>query len=276
MIRFTTNLYNTLSEQLLAVSRSADNGLQRSERSCQLIQAALKELKAFILDYTFTDAAEEIRYFKEVKPQFLRERIYFSELYAIEAHLPVGGGDTARQYYNLFLDKVSQYFARHHVLYNYYRLGKTTYDDYFFLRSAHTDLLIDEELVEIDSRVCTANSYILSKLQAYERITEYLRKCLYQLDNLPVATDEKGKKFANSWTDSITALIELVYALHARGSINNGKGSIKQIITDFELIFNVEVGNFYRTFQNMRIRKKNATPFLDGLKNSYLQKVDEY
>ena len=36
----------------------------------------------------------------------------------------------------------------------------------------------------------------------------------------------------------------------------------------FENAFNIKPGNFYRTFQNMRIRKKSRTNYLDLLKDN--------
>lgn len=85
-------------------------------------------------------------------------------------------------------------------------------------------------------------------------------------------SDEKSK---HQWTDSKSALIELDYALHSRGAVNHGKSDVKMIISNMESLFNVEVGNFYRTFQSVRIRKKNRTIFLDRLKESLEKRMDE-
>ncbi|WP_057940545.1 RteC domain-containing protein [Algoriphagus resistens] len=87
----------------------------------------------------------------------------------------------------------------------------------------------------------------------------------------------KKKKFPvnHEWTDSKSALIELAYALHSRGAVNHGKSDVKAIITLMETLFNIQVGNFYRTFQSMRGRKKNRTIFLDSLKESLVKRMDE-
>lgn len=276
MNKFTTTRYEKLLEELDIINAGAENTLQAAERSVVAIKEAIRQLKDFILTHTFKDKAEEIRFFKEIKPQFLSTLIYHSELYETEARKPVGTNDVLKNYYYAELERLSSYFIRNQVFYNYYRADKTIYDELFFLRDNANDVFITENSVEIDNRFCTAYSYKLSKLIAYEMVGEYLRKCIYKLEYPETfAGDNKDRKFLNQWTDTKAALIELAYALQARGAVNNGKGDIKKIITDLEILFNVELGNFYRTFQNMRIRKKNTTPFLDGLKESLERKMEE-
>ncbi|MEP0712451.1 MAG: RteC domain-containing protein, partial [Algoriphagus sp.] len=86
---------------------------------------------------------------------------------------------------------------------------------------------------------------------------------------------DAGELSSHEWTDSKSALIELAYALHSRGAVNHGKSDVKAIITLMESLFNVQVGNFYRTFQSMRGRKKNRTIFLDSLKESLVKRMDD-
>ena len=72
-----------------------------------------------------------------------------------------------------------------------------------------------------------------------------------------------------------SALVELLYALQSAGSCNNGDIDLKQLANHFEHLFNIDLGNYYRIFQEMRIRKMNRTTFLDQLKARLIQRMDE-
>ena len=76
-----------------------------------------------------------------------------------------------------------------------------------------------------------------------------------------------------SWTASKTALTELIYALHSQGAFGNT--DIISITKTFESTFNINLGDFYHTFMELKARKINRTKFLDSLKESLLKKMDE-
>lgn len=269
MVKFTSSRYASMTNELNNIASEALNILQQSERSYAAVRSVLNEIKAFILGYDFKDKAEEIYFFKEIKPQFMRELIYHGELYEIEARKPIGGKEQFLRYYEQEVERIRQYFVRHQVAYNYYRTDKSEHDELFFTRVSGNELNATGNPMDIDNRVCTVQSYRLSKLQGFEMVNDYLQQCIFKLTN-PELTSAEGEeyKFTSLWTDSKAALIELAYALQARGSVNNGKGDLNKIISDLELVFNVRLGNFYRVFQSIRMRKKNRTIFLDGLKES--------
>ncbi len=77
------------------------------------------------------------------------------------------------------------------------------------------------------------------------------------------------------WTTSKTDLIELIYALHASGTFNNGKADIKEIAEYFQHIFNVELGQYNRVFYDIRARKINKTKLLDNLKENLIRRIKE-
>lgn len=274
MIKFTTNQLAVMGETLNEIAKLSSNNLQKAERSFVAVQKSIQQLKTFILSYTFKNVEEEIRFFKEIKPLFVKEYIYHKEVFYIEANKPVGNTSNLISYYQLAMERIRLYFVRNQDFYNYYLTDKSDLDEQYFLREL--DDALNSDAIEIDLRFCTIHSQKLAKLQAFELVNNYLLRCIYQIENPAMnASANSEHKFVNLWTDSKAALIELAYALNARGSVNNGKSDIKQIITDLEIIFNIEVGNFYRTFQNMRIRKKNITPFLDSLKESLERKMEQ-
>lgn len=276
MMQYTQRALSSLNQALAEVAMQTENGLQMAERSCQIIQSTIRELKKFIHDYTFKDQQEEILFFKEIKPQFIRELIYFTELYYIEANKPIGDRNVLEAYYRQVIQRNRMYFERNQALYVYYLSGKTIYDSLYFLRESDEEPLHLEYMLDIDLRFSTIHSFKLSKLQAFENLQHYLNNAISLLDHPEkLISSSKDERTKNRWTDSKAALIELVYAMHSRGSINNGKGDVKQIVADMESFFNIQVGNFYRTFQSMRIRKKNRTAYLDTLKESLERRMDD-
>jgi hypothetical protein len=75
------------------------------------------------------------------------------------------------------------------------------------------------------------------------------------------------------WTGSKTDLIELIYALDSSGSINSGTADIKEVASVCEQIFNIDLGNYYHTFIEIRSRKSNSTKFINSLKASLLKRL---
>jgi hypothetical protein len=156
------------------------------------------------------------------------------------------------------------FFERNQALYTYYRTGSTRNDHEYFKRDSDCYESIPEYILDIDSRFSTIYSLKFAKIKAYERLRSYLHNALHELQhgNFKNMIKQGGLK----WTDSKVALIELAYALHARGAVDSGKGGIKQLIATLETAFNVELVNFYRVFMDISLRKKNRTPYLDSLK----------
>ena len=76
------------------------------------------------------------------------------------------------------------------------------------------------------------------------------------------------------WTGSKTDLVELIYALKTSGVINNGDYQIKELIGVFSDIFNIELGNFYKTFSEIRNRANNQTKFINKLALNLVKKIE--
>ncbi len=276
MKTFTEKEWVDMQETLQEIAVGSENKLQWAERSYQAIETTLLKIKEFILVYEFKDQAEEIHFFKEVKPQFLSELIFFMKVFYIEASKPPGDKGAQVSYYKQAAERINLFFERNPTFYIYYRMRRSDHDPQYFVRTVEKSESLPEYSLDIDPRFTTIHSYKLAKMQAYERLNDYIQQELHLLEHPELSFAAEGKKKGRSfWTDTKAALIELAYAIHSRGCVNHGKGDIKVLISDLEILFNVQVGNFYRTMQNMRIRKKTRTPFLDNLKESLENWMDD-
>lgn len=76
------------------------------------------------------------------------------------------------------------------------------------------------------------------------------------------------------WTGTKIELIELMYALLLKGSINNSQIKLKELAEIFEKFFQVDFGDYFHTFSEIKNRK-NPTLFIDNLRKALIKKIDE-
>jgi len=196
----------------------------------------------------------------------------------IETERPNGSHKAQCEYLSKELDRLKYFFDNNLSFYKYYRNDATHLDEKYFTRQAYDiNLNLDPHVFDHDPSFSTSHDYKIARLLANEMLENYLKSALADLEMLEHKSTEKVEmpKFKLSWTGSKAALIELVYGLHSMGTFNNAKAEIKHIAAYLEAVFNVDLGNYYRTFQEIRIRKKNRTSFIDMMKSGLLQKMDE-
>ena len=67
-----------------------------------------------------------------------------------------------------------------------------------------------------------------------------------------------------TWTGSKVDLVELIYAWETAGCFNHGYANVKEIVVYTEIVFNIDLGDYYHTFRDLR-RRVDRTAFLDSL-----------
>ncbi len=75
------------------------------------------------------------------------------------------------------------------------------------------------------------------------------------------------------WTTSKTDLVELMNALVAAKAINHGDVEMKKIADAFEELFQIDLGDFYRSFTELKNRS-NPVKFLEKLSDALMFKID--
>ena len=268
-VKFSDGLYAEI-EKILPED-SDGNMLEGSRKLSSGIQEIITRLRSFILAYRFEDTKEEIYFFKYIKPKFLSRLVYYQKIFEIRSNLPVGMVADINAYYTAEFNKLKQYIDANKELLIYYRTGSTLLDEIYFTRKApELWLSITNDECENDPDFCTIFDQKLSKLLAYENVMEFIMGAINELA-APQAGLDPGKI---AWTAPKAALIELIYALQTSGCFNNGAVDMKTLVLWFEKIFGVKLGNFYRTFQEIRIRKISRTTLLDELKENLIKRMD--
>ena len=161
--------------------------------------------------------------------------------------------------------------------YKYYRSGSTYLDHKYFLRSKFDiKMSLSSYYFEADTNFSTSHDYKVAKILANDLIQLYLENNLVLIGNKD--NGEKSQRKPNLkmiWTSPKVALIELVYALHTEGVFNNGAADLKDIAEYFEHIFEIDLGQYRRTFLEIRTRKADRAKFLTTLNKGLLKRMED-
>ena len=270
MEQFYIEILNKLETSITGLEIEVDCPTQRMEAIIKTIVKCLSEVKELVLKRGFKNAEEEIHFFKHFKPTIVAKLVYYNAIYKIETKKPTET-KAIKKYLKVELKKLKRFFNNNLDFYKYYRTGNSSLDDRLFLREKHDiKLCLDTYYFQSDHNFATSHDYKVAKLIANDLIKVYIEDQLYNTTNAKSKDLHKLK-----WTGSKTALTELIYALYQQGVFDNGNSDIRKIAKYFESIFNTELGNFYQTFLELRMRKMNRTKFLDALREGLIKKMDE-
>lgn len=272
----------TYSKKLLAEVDTAleklhaefDKPLEYSALAVEILIPVLRQLKSFVSTYTFKDAEEEIHFFKYVKPQFVYRLIYYNEVYIIESNRPYGGNKFDRDYIKQQIALLKRYIDSNFELYRYFRNGNNVYDSNYFLRGKpNLAFSIDSFYFDSDHDFSTSHDFKIAKFMASDLLFLYLHQ---QLSDAKSESPIAVKDLSLKWTAPKVYFIELLYALHTAGVFNNGKTELTTLFELFSPIFDIEPGQFNRTFIEIRSRKKTErTKFLSILITDLNKRMDE-
>ena len=244
----------------------------------EFLQRSLEDMRTYIVNHPFSNKEEEIYFFKHIKPEVLSRLLYFTEIYNTEMRKPHGSIEVLKKYYNDRLDELTSYFESNLDFYQYYRSKSTHLDSHYFVRG-HIDFKLCPNCVpyDRDPEFSTCYDHKAAQILANDMLCIYLNKKLHGVDKQVIIA--KSRSFLPEhpfrWTATKIAAVELGYAIYAAGILNNGQADIKEIMTFMEASFQIDLGDYYRTYITMKDRKKDRTSFLNSLIKSLLKKMDE-
>lgn len=271
MDKFYDEILQRLETEINELEIEVDCPLKRTEAVIHLVVECLSELKEYVLKTAFKNVNEEIRFFKYQKPTIVAKLIYYNTIYKIETRKPYGS-KPIRKYLNSELRKLKMHFDNNLDFYKYYRTNNSYLDEKLFVRNKHDiKLCLDTYYFQSDRNFTTSHDYKVAEIIANDLIQVYIEDQLYNTEKKGIT---KAIKKLN-WTGSKVAMIELIYALHYQGVFDNGNADIRLIAKYLEDAFNVNLGNFYQTYLELRTRKMNPTKFLDALRETLIKKMDE-
>lgn len=263
IITFSENLQKRMQE----IDELISDDIQfRTGRKLSIVRNLILELKQFSRNYAFTDIEEEIKFFKETKPVLVSQYFFLKKIFDLQIFDSFRDKKNRKGNYKRVLENMQRFAWKNKDFYQYCLSGSTSLDREYFTRGIHNPIGI-----EVAPYFSTGYDIKLSKILANElvkkHITELLKKSVNEVPHQKIHT--------LSWTAPKTDLVELIYALHVVGAFNNATPEVRKIVEVFEMVFNVNLGNYYRTFLGIRIRKTGQTAFLDQLKQRLVQRINE-
>ncbi|MDV3995362.1 RteC protein [Elizabethkingia anophelis] len=233
------------------------------------IDQSVRTLKSMVIGFIFENTADEIYFFKYLKPYFVAEYIYFSTLLHVEIFKPKADVKALKKYYEKELLKIKQYQLKYQHFYDYYYRGATYLDHKYFVRNAYDlKMRLPENLYNYDDNFTTSHDQYISCFLAYEKLRNYLTKSMK--DEAFVQVNDLNIKL--SWSSSKVGLIELLYGLYQSKTFNHGNIELSQIMRWAEHTFSIELGNYHKTIGEIRGRKNSRTKFLSFLADN----LDQY
>lgn len=260
---FTTirKLYDHLERDLNLIENAHDDPIKIAEDSLSTIDQSIRELKKLITPSIFEGIAEEVHFFKHLKPLFISKYIYFMKMLGIVSSIPHSSEKTRKKYYENEWGKLKKYHSENADFYNYYRRNATYMDHKYFVRNSFDlKMKLSFNLYNFDECFTTSHCHQVAHVLANDLLEAFLKN-ESEKDNNTLA--KKADHLPGiKWSASKVALIELAYALHQSNCFNGGNTEFSQIMHFFEKTLDINLGNYYKTVTEIKDRKNGRTKFL--------------
>lgn len=273
-------LLNQLSARINQIEK--DNRVITKQANLSVIYCRdiLSKMNQIVLINSFENEESEIEFFKKTKIIPLSKLVFYSEILTFEIQYPKATKGEQIKYIEKRIKKINKFYDYNIDFIQYVRESKTHFDKLYYTRVNNNSYnFTNTKLYYRTPDFSTSHDILLGKLKGYDLLIIYLQNKLYNLQNLKSQNSTESSIISNlHWTSSKVDLTELIYAVHSSGVINNGSAGIKDIAIIFEQVFNIDLGNYYHTFTEIRARKPKVTKFIERLNdslNNFIQKSDE-
>lgn len=253
------------------IVQNASNGLN----ACK---SALTSMKTEVRICGFNNEKEEILFFKKIKKIPLMYHFFYSAVIRVEIRMPKSTTANKINYLNRALIKVDKRLSRFAHLIKYKHEDECALDEQYFTRKYQNyPIILDNKLaVKYEDPIFnTACDTIWAEMHFLEMFSDYIKRKIVEIEKGEIGEESMIKKNRLKWTRSKTALVEMIYGIHCSGAINNGDVEIKRVVTQFEKYFNVDLGDYYGAYIQLKSRKINRTKFIDEIRSNLIRKMEE-
>ncbi len=258
-----------LEDELNFLKSQAHDIFTLIELAIGLCNSAMIKMRKTVLSEGFSNTDDEIYFFKYLKPKINSKLIFYIQLFDIEIKRRDASNEIQIHYLEEVLAGLHHYFQENMEFCQYYWRTQIYLDHIYFLRGNKNMRIHSDNLVNlIDPDFSTTYDQTVAKIIAYERLVKYVENEIVKLKNGSMGLNGEGQEVFHSkayWSGTLTAIVELAYALDSVKAVNNGHIEIKKLVEMFEMMFNIKVGDYYRIFKEIQKRKKDRTKFLSSL-----------
>jgi hypothetical protein len=271
--KISDRLYADLQKDLNALVLEEGQLIKRLEKSIHLCLKYLRKLKEHFKLHDPASPAEEIVFFKHIKPKLKAQLIFHQSLLNIEIRKPIGDGVVVADYFRNEIRILHHFFESNLTFYQYVRTEATYLDEHFFVRGQY-DVHLDPDqcVVDFDAAFTTTHDHKLAQVLASELLQEHLEQSIQKINQKEaiMQIDSDFRDF--DWKQTKCALIELIYSWHATEAF--GKKNLKSIVKFIEKAFNVSLGNFYDTYDWL-CGRPSPTVYIDEMKEAFLLRIQK-
>lgn len=280
MHKLIHKILDNYKEEIKAVEESNLNDFNNVEQGISISRQYLQQLRVCVRENEFQDKQNEIIFFKKHKPYVYSRLKFYAKLYNFLINRPAGTIKSQQEFIDSEINKLQESNRRNIDFIKYYREDSELLDEFYFLRgNDKISLVSNTSHFYTDAEFSTSHDNAIAKIMAYDLLISHYVEELSYLRDLSNGVQNKLSTLSNGerlgWTASKTDLIELIYALQASGAIKSGTAGIKEMASACEDIFELKLGNVYRTFLEIRERKIDQTKFIDRLKTTLLRRMEE-
>lgn len=249
----------------------------RLRGTVQWINEVLEKIRQIVLQEGFKEPADEIYFFKTVKPRIKACLIYEVEHYRLLVERPAGPWKMINNYYQKQLDRIQRIFREYEFQYHYFKSDSHELDYSFFVRGSDISQVLMYKITdpETDPKFSTCMDSLFARFIASERLLKFLVNELGHLQpshDSPATVEEQGL----IWTGEAINLVEMAYGIWLTGQINNGEVTITEIICWMERKFKLKIGRAYRRWTEISRRKLiSPTNYLDQMKDSINKRIED-
>lgn len=276
---FFANLIEKAQNELQTIDmESCDISIETSVSMIDYLEKILSEMRIYFLSLKSISEDDEIIFFKEIKPEILGFILYFNKIHTTELKCPNGSNGTLGEYYQKELDSLTFFFERNLDFYQYYRSKSKHMDEHYFIRKRRSHLLcLDSIHYIMDCEFSTGYDYKVAKIICNEMLRIYLNKKMHALDKQMLINKSRASLPVSNlkWTGPKIALIEAGYSFDASKYVNRGNADIKEIMMGLEILFNIDLGEYYRSYISIKERKIDRTKYLNYLIECLIKRMDE-
>ncbi len=217
----------------------------------------------------------EIYYFKVVKPNIAGRVMFIHKLLVYERSYLANSNNCHREFYRSILEEIREYIDANKMMFVYYSMKSESFDSrYFTLKQSSVDQCLNQMSIDCYSILTPKHSVTFANFVYCELLNDYISKRLEELNN-----DDGNELISRMshlhWTGAKTNIVELGYSLFVSSNINGGVVTIKEIMDILSDMFNIDLGDYYRIFLDIKSRKKDRVSFLSNLRNMLLHKMNE-
>lgn len=248
---------------------------QKTERQSlqakqQLVQDQLIRMNAWLRSYTFSQADEEIYFFKTIRSDMVAQLLFYNTLLHWDAKI---GLSTAEQeaFYIKKYKKVNAKIKRLKYLKDYFENQLTAYDHGYFTRQTSTATLAinTPEYFNYDLELCTPECLPLAQYKRWKLLKKYLKQNISHCKNKAHPPAERIL-----WPDAGLDPYELTHSLYEVLRKKNKQIKIQQIARGLEQMFQIEISpSIYKKLPLLKKRKSEQVQFLPQLTEALQHKL---